>query len=73
MEASDEQLDLLATNAWIILTQWFTHRQVMDRRRTIQSSDIHEGVRHLVALFSPSLRPPQRRQVQRLLEQSARA
>jgi AcrR family transcriptional regulator len=73
MEASDEQLDLLATNAWIILTQWFTHRQVMDRRRTIQSSDIHDGVRHLVALFSPSLRPPQRRQVQRLLDQSARA
>lgn len=69
MEASDEQLDLLATNAWIVLTQWFTHRQVMDRRRTIQSSDIREGIRHLVALFSPSLRPPQRRQVQRLLDQ----
>lgn len=71
MEATDEQLDLLATNAWIVLTQWFTHRQVMDRRRTIQSSDIREGIRHLVALFSPSLRPPQRRQVQRLLERSA--
>jgi AcrR family transcriptional regulator len=71
MEASEEQLDLLATNAWIILTQWFTHRQVMDRRRTIQSSDIRDGVRHLVALFSPLLRPPQRRQVQRLLDQPA--
>jgi AcrR family transcriptional regulator len=67
MEASDEHLDLLATNAWIVLTQWFTHRQVVDRRRTIQSSDIREGIRHLVALFSPLLRAPQRRQVQRLL------
>jgi AcrR family transcriptional regulator len=69
MEASEEQLDLLATNAWIVLTQWFTHRQVMDRRRTIQASDIREGIRHLVALFSPSLRPPQRRQVLRLLQE----
>lgn len=69
MDASDEHLDLLATNAWIVLTQWFTHRQVVDRRRTIQSSDIREGIRHLVALFSPLLQPPQRRQVQRLLAQ----
>jgi hypothetical protein len=56
---------------WIVLTQWFTHRQVVDRRRTIQSSDIREGIRHLVALFSPLLQPPQRRQVQRLLSQGA--
>jgi AcrR family transcriptional regulator len=68
MEASDEHLDLLATNAWIVLTQWFTHWQVVSRRRAIRSSDIREGIRHLVALFSPLLRPPQRRQVQRLLE-----
>lgn len=67
MVASDEHLDLLATNAWIVLTQWFTHRQVVERRRTIQSSDIREGIRHLVSLFSPLLRPPQRRQVLRLL------
>jgi AcrR family transcriptional regulator len=73
MDASSEQLDLMATNAWIILTQWFTHRQVMDRRRTIQSSDIREGIRHLVALFSASLRPPQRRQILRLLEQPVAA
>ena len=69
MVASDEHLDLLATNAWIVLTQWFTHRQVVDRRRTIQSSDIREGMRHLVALFSPLLRAPQRRQVEQLLAQ----
>jgi AcrR family transcriptional regulator len=67
LEASDEHLDLLATNAWIVLTQWFTHRQVVERRRTIRASDIQAGIRHLVALFSPSLRPPQRRQVERLL------
>ena len=71
MDASDEQLDLLSTNAWIVLTQWFTHRQVVDRRRTIRSSDIHEGIRHLVALFSPLLRPPQRRRVRRLLDGNA--
>ncbi len=67
MEASEEQLDLLATNAWIVLTQWFTHRQVVERRRTIQPADIREGIRHLVALFSPMLRAPERRQVQRLV------
>jgi AcrR family transcriptional regulator len=67
MEATDEHLDLLSTNAWIVLTQWFTHRQVVERRRTIQSSDIQEGIRHLVALFSPLLKPPQRRQVQQRL------
>ncbi len=71
MDATDEHLDLLATNAWIVLTQWFTHWQVVSRRRAIQSSDIREGIRHLVALFSPLLRPPQRRQVQRLLARDA--
>jgi hypothetical protein len=35
MEATPDQLDLLTTNAWIVLTQWFTHRQVVERRRTI--------------------------------------
>ena len=61
----------VATNAWIVLTQWFTHRQVVDRRRTIQSADIHEGIRHFVALFSPLLLPAQRRQVQRVLAKTA--
>jgi AcrR family transcriptional regulator len=72
MDASPEQLDLLTTNAWIVLTQWFTHRQVIERRRTIQSSDIREGIRHLVALFSPLLKAPQRRQVERLMAPAAR-
>jgi AcrR family transcriptional regulator len=72
LDASPEQLDLLTTNAWIVLTQWFTHRQVIERRRTIQSSDIREGIRHLVALFSPLLRAPQRRQVERLMAPAAR-
>ena len=71
MEAADEQIELLATNAWIILSQWFTYWQVISRRKNIQSSDIHEGIRHLVALFSPLLKPTQRRQVQRLLDRPA--
>ena len=72
LDASPEQLDLLTTNAWIVLTQWFTHRQVIERRRTIQSSDIREGIRHLVALFSPLLKAPQRRQVERLMAPAGR-
>ena len=71
MEATEDQMDTLATNAWIVLTQWFTHRQVVDRRRTIQSADIREGIRHLVALFSPLLQAPQRRQMQRALAKDA--
>jgi hypothetical protein len=71
MDATPEQLDLLTTNAWILLTQWFTHRQIMDRRRAIQSADIRDGIRHLVALFSPLLRSPQRRQVERMVSQPA--
>jgi Transcriptional regulator len=72
MEASEDHLDMLATNAWILLTQWFTHRQVIERRRTIQSADIREGIRHLVALFSPLLLAPQRRQLQRMLAHAER-
>jgi AcrR family transcriptional regulator len=71
MEASDEQIELLAANAWIVLSQWFTYWQVVARRKTIQSADIHEGIRHLVALFSPLLKPAQRRQVQKLLDRPA--
>jgi AcrR family transcriptional regulator len=71
MDATDEQIELLAANAWIVLSQWFTYWQVVSRRKTIQSADIHEGIRHLVALFSPLLKPPQRRQVQKLLDRPA--
>jgi AcrR family transcriptional regulator len=71
MEAEDAHLELLAVNAWIVLSQWFTYWQVISRRKSIQSADIHEGIRHLVALFSPLLKAPQRRQVQRLLERQA--
>jgi AcrR family transcriptional regulator len=71
MDATPEQLDVLTTNAWILLTQWFTHRQIVDRRRTIQSSDIREGIRHLVALFTPLLRLPQRRQLERMTAPAA--
>ena len=71
MTATDEQIELLAVNAWIILSQWFTYWQVVSRRRTIQSADIQEGIRHLVGLFSPLLQPPQRQQVQRLLARPA--
>ena len=68
MDATDEQIALLAANSWIVLSHWFTYWQVVSRRKTIQSADIQEGIRHLVALFSPLLRPPQRRQVQKLLD-----
>ena len=68
MDATDEQIELLAANSWIVLSHWFTYWQVVSRRKTIQSADIREGIRHLVALFSPLLRPPQRRQVQKLLD-----
>jgi AcrR family transcriptional regulator len=71
MQASDEQIELLAANAWIVLSQWFTYWQVVSRRKTIQSADIHEGIRHLVALFSPLLKPAQRRQVQELVDRPA--
>jgi len=73
MEASDEQLELLSANAWIILSHWFTYWQVISRRKSIQSADIREGIRHLVAVFSPLLKPPQRRQVQKLLDRPAQA
>jgi hypothetical protein len=43
----------------------------MDRRRAIQSADIRDGIRHFVALFSPLLRSPQRRQVERMVSQPA--
>jgi AcrR family transcriptional regulator len=68
LEAAPEEIDLLATNAWILLSHWFTHWQVAARRRSIQSSDINDGIRHLVALFSPRLTAAHRRQVQRYID-----
>lgn len=67
MEATGPQIELMTTNGWIVLSHWFTHRQVVEGRRSIRSSDIREGMRHFVALFSPLLRSAQRRQVERLL------
>ncbi len=67
LEATPNELDMLATNAWILMSHWFMHCQAACRRRTIQSSDVNDGVRHLVALFSPRLKPGQRRQLQRFL------
>jgi hypothetical protein len=51
------------------LTQWFTHRQIMDQARD-QSADIRDGIRHFVAV-QPLLRSPQRRQVERMVSQPA--
>ena len=73
MEASEGDLDLLAANAWIVLTQWFAHLQVLDGRRTLRAADVHAGIRHLVALVRPLLRAPQRRRVEHLLGPPARA
>jgi AcrR family transcriptional regulator len=67
MRASEEQINLMTTNAWILVTHWLPYRQVMGRRRTIRAADIAEGVVHFVALFEPFLEAPQQRQLRRLL------
>jgi len=67
LTADAEQVDLLAANAWIVMSQWSTHWQVMSKRRSMQASDIREGIRHLVALFQPLLRPAEQARVRQLL------
>ncbi|HVN42340.1 MAG TPA: TetR/AcrR family transcriptional regulator, partial [Steroidobacteraceae bacterium] len=67
LQATPAELDMLATNAWILMSHWFMHCQAASRRRTIQSSDVNDGIRHLVALFSPRLKPAQMRQLRRFL------
>lgn len=67
LAADAEQVDLLAANAWIVMSQWSTHWQVMSKRRTMKAGDIREGIRHLVALFSPLLRPAEQARVRQLL------
>jgi AcrR family transcriptional regulator len=67
MRATERQIEVMTTNAWILMTHWLPYRQVIERRRTIRATDIADGVVHLVALFEPFLEAPQQRQLRRLL------
>jgi AcrR family transcriptional regulator len=68
MRATKQQIDVMTTNAWVLMTHWLPYRQVTERRRNIRAADIAEGVVHLVALFEPFLEAPQQRQLRRLLD-----
>jgi AcrR family transcriptional regulator len=71
MEATPDQLDLLAENGWIILTNWLPYRQMRDGRATIEAHDISEGVRHFAALFGAHLKPGPRRELEAMVTRYA--
>jgi AcrR family transcriptional regulator len=67
MQATSEQLDLLAENGWIVLTNWLPYRQMRDGRNAIEARDITDGVRHFAALFGAHLKPGPRRELDALV------
>lgn len=64
MEATPEQLELLAENGWIVLTNWLPYRQMRDGRAMVEARDISDGIRHFAALFGAHLKPGPRRELE---------
>ena len=67
MEATPEQVEMLAKNSWIVTVYWFTFLETRGGRETITQEDSRQGILQLVALFYPYLRPPAQRFVDRAI------
>jgi AcrR family transcriptional regulator len=67
MRASDEELDMLATNGWLVLTQWLPHQQMRRASPGITAADVNAGIRHFAALFRAYLKPRPRAELDALL------
>ncbi|HEY8711168.1 MAG TPA: TetR/AcrR family transcriptional regulator [Burkholderiaceae bacterium] len=70
MSATDEQIPVITTNSWIVLSHWFSYQQSLGHPQAIGRDDVREGVRHFVAQFYPYLKPAARKQLDVLLTDS---
>ena len=61
MEATPEQVDMLAKNSWIVTVYWFTFLETRGGHETVTREDSRRGILQLVALFYPYLRAPAKR------------
>lgn len=59
MAGSQQDIDALSDNSWVVLVYWLVHERVLIPSR-IGRARAENAVRHLVALFAPMLTPDAR-------------
>jgi AcrR family transcriptional regulator len=59
MTASDEEIERLANNSWVILAYWLVHRR-SQTHGPLTRDEAYGSVRQLIALFAPMLTPEAR-------------
>jgi AcrR family transcriptional regulator len=59
MTASDEDIDRLADNSWVVLAYWLVHRR-SQTNEPLTRDEAYGSVRQLMALFAPMLKPEAR-------------
>jgi AcrR family transcriptional regulator len=55
MELSDEELDVLLPNLWIVSTYWVVYLDVQEGIRTLKKSHLEWGLKQVASLFQPYL------------------
>ena len=60
MEVSDEALDPLLHNVWIVSTYWVVYLDVQEGVRALKKSHLEWGLKQVASLFQPHLSEPAR-------------
>lgn len=60
MDLSDEELDVLLPNLWIVSTYWVVYLDVQEGVGTLQKSHLEWGLKQVASLFRPYLTKPAR-------------
>ncbi len=55
MELSDEELEILLPNLWIVSTYWVVYLDVQEGIRTLKKSHLEWGLKQVASLFNPYL------------------
>jgi AcrR family transcriptional regulator len=55
MEMSDEELDVLLPNLWIVSTYWVVYLDVQEGIRTLKKAHLEWGLKQVASLFQPYL------------------
>jgi AcrR family transcriptional regulator len=54
---SDEELDALLANVWIVSTYWVVYLDVQEGVRTLKKAHLEWGIKQVASLFTPYLTP----------------
>ena len=60
MDVSDEALDALLHNVWIVSTYWVVYLDVQEGVRALKKSHLEWGLKQVASLFQPHLSEPAR-------------